>query len=289
MMPITHTSPGLVRRLVVCVIAFFIAFALGTGLSACGGVTADAPVTPVPEGQLLIPLPAASALAGVATGTLYDKSFVSFMTTDLAPAINWYAMYHFSTTSADVIPILYSGSVTLGPSGTSGAGMIREFGSSASTRPANGNWSETSVGAFRVIVSGVNAPNNRPIELSSASTTTFGDASGRWDGTWTDNLNASVNKPATLQFDPALAATVTFGGCVRQLRLARAAAANSLYFSVAADIPAQTGCPRTPGTEAASLNGIAFVMPSPLAGEAKRLMLMVVDRNGSGFSFTGDQ
>ena len=93
----------------------------------------------------------------------------------------------------------------------------------------------------------------------------------------------------TLRFDQGIAATVTFGGCERQLRLLSTGAANSPYFSVTVDISAQTGCPRTPGAEAAALSGVAFVIPSLTVGKTKRLMLMVVDSTGSGFSFIGDQ
>jgi hypothetical protein len=285
----SQLTSWLVHRLVTGVVPRSLALILVASLCACGGITSDSPVTPAPVGQPMVPPPAASVLAGAASGTLYQKNFVTFMTADLAPDINWYAMYFFSTSSEDIIPILYSGSVNLAPSGTSSAGLIREFGAAAISRPASGSWSETSLGSYRVIISGVNAPNNRPIELSSSASATLADASGRWDGVWTDNLNASVNKPAVLQFDQGLAATVTFGGCVRHLRLVRAVAANSPYFSVSADIPSQTGCPRTPGTDAASLNGVAFVLPSLFEGKTRRLMLMLVDRTGSGFSFAGDQ
>jgi hypothetical protein len=73
------------------------------------------------------------------------------------------------------------------------------------------------------------------------------------------------------------------------MRLVSAGAVNSPYFSVTVDIPSQTGCPRTPGAEAAALSGVAFVIPSLTVGKTKRLMLIVVDSTGSGFSFIGDQ
>ena len=263
--------------------------ALGTSLSACGGFTSDGPTATVPDGQPLVPLPAASLLAGAAVGTLYDKNFVSFMTTDVAPAINWYAMYYFNATSADIIPILYSGSVPSAQSGLASNGLIREFGPAAISRSANGSWSEASAGTFKVMISGVNAPNNQPISLTTSASATLTDVSGQWDGAWTDNLNTSVNKPVTLQFDQKLAATVTFGGCLRHVKLVSATAVNTPYFATSVDIPAQTGCPRTPGTDAAFLNGVAFVTPSVIEGKTRRLALMVVDRTGSGFSFTGDQ
>ena len=168
-----------VRRLVNGVMASAMVLALGATLSACGGLASE---SPAPVGQPIAPVPAVAALAGAAAGTLYDKSFVSFMTTDLAPAVNWYAMYHFNTTSADIIPILYSGSVT------SNAGQIREFGSSRTIRSASVSSSETSAGIFRVIISGVNTPDDRPIALSSSVASTSADASGNWVGAWTDNF-----------------------------------------------------------------------------------------------------
>ena len=268
-----------VRRLVTGVMASAMVLALGTTLSACGGLASDSPAS---NGQPLATVPAA-VLARAATGTLYDKSFVSFMTTDLAPAVNWYAVYYFNTTSADIIPILYSGSVS------SNAGQIREFGSARTIRSASVSSSETSNGIFQVIISGVRTPDDRPIALSSSAVATSADASGNWVGAWTDNLNTAINRDATLQFDQGLAATVTFGGCERQLRLFSTGVANSPYFSVTVDISAQTGCPRTPGTAAAALSGVAFVIPSLTVGKTKRLMLMVVDSTGSGFSFIGDQ
>lgn len=281
MMQMTHGSRCLLRRLVTGIMASAMVLALGTTLSACGGLASD---SPAPDGQPLVPAPAVAVLAGAAAGTLYDKSFVSFMTTDLAPAINWYAMYHFNTTSADIIPILYSGSVT------SNAGQIREFGSSRTIRSASVSASETSAGIFRFSISGVNTPDDRPMALSSAVAATSADASGSWVGAWTDNFMTGINTGVTLRFDQELAATVNFGNCIRQVKLVSATAAKSPYFSVSVDIPVQSGCLRTPaGAAAAALSGVAFVTPSLAAGKTKRLMLMVVDRTGSGFSFVGDQ
>jgi hypothetical protein len=268
-----------VSRLVAGVMASAMVLALGTTLSACGGLSSDSPAS---DGQPLATVPAA-VLARAATGTLYDKSFVSFMTTDSSPAVNWYAAYYFNTTSEDIIPIVYSGSVT------SNAGLIREFGSARAIRSASVSSSETSAGIFQVAISGVKTPDDRPIALSSSAAATSADTSGSWLGAWTDNLNTAISKPATLRFDPGLAATVTFGGCERQMRLVSAGAVNSPYFSVTVDIPSQTGCPRTPGAEAAALSGVAFVIPSLTVGKTKRLMLIVVDSTGSGFSFIGDQ
>ncbi|NDB01026.1 MAG: hypothetical protein EBY25_08860 [Betaproteobacteria bacterium] len=259
-------------------------FALGLKLCAKSGQSR-------PKGFCTAPpaAPPATVLAGAYTGTLYDKSFVSFVTASASPQINWYALYYFDTGSAAIIPVIYSGSAALGSSGAATVAVVREFGSSAAVRTGSASITAASVKAYQLSMSNLSAPNNLAMAPNTSAVVTDARISGTWSGVWSDNINAASNAAASVQFDAALAATVNFGGCSRTIRLASATASASPYFVVTADVPVQTGCPRTPGASAASLSGLAFVYPSPLAGKTKRLELVVVDSTGSGFSFRGDQ
>ena len=264
------------------------AFALAACLtvSGCGGGAAPETVA----GSKSDPAaPPATLLAGAYTGTLYDKSFVSFVTASASPQINWYALYYFDTGAAAIIPVIYSGSAALGSSGAATVAMVREFGSSAAVRTGSASITAASVQAYQLSMSNLSAPNNQAMAPNTSAVVTDASISGTWSGVWSDNINAASNAAASVQFDAALAATVNFGGCSRTLRLASATASAGHYFFVTADVPVQTGCPRTPGASAASLSGLAFVYPSPLAGKTRRLELVVVDSTGSGFSFRGDQ
>ena len=264
------------------------AFALAACLtvSGCGGGAAPETVA----GSKSDPAaPPATLLAGAYTGTLYDKSFVSFVTASASPQINWYALYYFDTGAAAIIPVIYSGSAALGSSGAATVAMVREFGSSAAVRTGSASITAASVQAYQLSMSNLSAPNNQAMAPNTSAVVTDASISGTWSGVWSDNINAASNPAASVQFDAALAATVNFGGCSRTIRLASATASASHYFFVTADVPVQTGCPRTPGASAASLSGLAFVYPSPLAGKTRRLELVVVDSTGSGFSFRGDQ
>jgi hypothetical protein len=267
------------------------AFALAACLtvSGCGGGAAPETVAGSKSNAGTPEVLPATVLAGAYTGTLYDKSFVSFVTASAYPQINWYALYYFDTGAAAIIPVIYSGSAALGSSGAATVAMVREFGSSAAVRTGSASITAASVQAYQLSMSNLSAPNNQAMAPNTSAVVTDASISGTWSGVWSDNINAASNAAASVQFDAALAATVNFGGCSRTLRLASATASAGHYFFVTADVPVQTGCPRTPGASAASLSGLAFVYPSPLDGKTRRLELVVVDSTGSGFSFRGDQ
>ncbi len=263
--------------------------AAGLTVSGCGG--GAAPETVVgsklnPETPAVLP---ATVLAGAYTGTLYDKSFVSFVTASASPQINWYALYFFDTGSAAIIPVIYSGSASLGNSGVATVAVVREFGSSAAVRTGSASITAASVQAYQLSMSNLSAPDNQAMAPNTSAVVTDASISGTWSGVWSDNINAASNAAASVQFDAALAATVNFGGCSRTIRLASATASASPYFAVTAEVPVQTNCPRNTSASAVSLSGVAFVYPSPLAGKTRRLELVVVDSTGSGFSFRGDQ
>ena len=268
------------------------AFALAACLtvSGCGGGAAPETVAGSKSHPETPAVPPATVLAGAYTGTLYGKSFVSFVTASASPQINWYALYFFDTGFAAIIPVIYSGSAALGNSGVATVAVVREFGSSAAVRTGSASITAASVQAYQLSMSNLTAPNNQAMAPNTSAVVTSASISGTWSGVWSDNINAASNPAASVQFDAALAATVNFGGCSRTIRLAPATASASPYFSVTAEVPVQTGCPRTPGASAASLSGVAFVYPSPLAGKTRRLeLVVVVDSTGSGFSFRGDQ
>jgi len=267
------------------------AFALAAcvTVSGCGGGAAPETVAGSKSNAGTPEVPPATVLAGAYTGTLYDKSFVSFVTASASPQINWYALYYFDTGSAAIIPVIYSGSAALGNSGAATVAVVREFGSSAAVRTGSASITAASVQAYQLSMSNLSAPNNQALAPNTSAVVTDASISGTWSGVWSDNINTAINAAASVRFDAALAATVNFGGCSRTIRLASATASASPYFSVTAEVPVQTGCPRTPGASAVSLSGVAFVYPSPLAGKTRRLELVVVDSTGSGFSFRGDQ
>ena len=278
---------GFIRRASGGLWAF--ALAACVTVSGCGGGAAPETVAGSKSNPETPAAPPATVLAGAYTGTLYDKSFVSFVTASASPQINWYALYYFDTGSAAIIPVIYSGSAALGSSGAATVAVVREFGSSAAVRTGSASITAASVKAYQLSMSNLSAPNNLAMAPNTSAVVTDARISGTWSGVWSDNINAASNAAASVQFDAALAATVNFGGCSRTIRLASATASASPYFVVTADVPVQTGCPRTPGASSVSLSGVAFVYPSPLAGKTRRLELVVVDSTGSGFSFRGDQ
>ena len=267
------------------------AFALAACLtvSGCGGGAAPETVAGSKSNPDTPAVPPATVLAGAYTGTLYDKSFVSFVTASAFPQINWYALYFFDTGSAAIIPVIYSGSAALGNSGVATVAVVREFGSSAAVRTGSASITAASVQAYQLSMSNLSAPDNQAMAPNTSAVVTDASISGTWSGVWSDNINAASNAAASVQFDAALAATVNFGGCSRTIRLASATASASPYFAVTAEVPVQTNCPRNTSASALSLSGVAFVYPSPLAGKTRRLELVVVDSTGSGFSFRGDQ
>ena len=258
-------------------------------VSGCGGGAAPETVAGSKPNAGTPAVPPATVLAGAYTGTLYGKSFVSFVTASAFPQINWYALYFFDTGSADIIPVIYSGSAALGNSGVATVAAVREFGSSAAVRTGSASITAASVQAYQLSMSNLSAPDNQAMAPNTSAVVTDASISGTWSGVWSDNINAASNPAASVQFDAALAATVNFGSCSRTIRLTPATASASPYFAVTAEVPVQTNCPRNTSASALSLSGVAFVYPSPLAGKTRRLELVVVDSTGSGFSFRGDQ
>jgi hypothetical protein len=266
-----------------------LALAACVTVSGCGGGAAPETVAGSKSNAGTPEVPPATVLAGSYTGTLYNKSFVSFVTASAFPQINWYALYFFDTGSAAIIPVIYSGSAALGSSGAATVAVVREFGSSAAVRTGSASITAASVQAYQLSMSNLSAPNNQAMAPNTSAVVTDASISGTWSGVWSDNINAAINPAASVQFDAALAATVIFGSCSRTIRLASATASASPYFAVTAEVPVQTNCPRNTSASAVSLSGVAFVYPSPLAGKTRRLELVVVDSTGSGFSFRGDQ
>ena len=258
-------------------------------VSGCGGGAAPETVAGSKSNPETPAVPPATVLAGAYTGTLYGKSFVSFVTASAFPQINWYALYFFDTGSAAIIPVIYSGSAALGNSGVATVAVVREFGSSAAVRTGSASITAASVQAYQLSMSNLSAPDNQAMAPNTSAVVTDASISGTWSGVWSDNINAASNPAASVQFDAALAATVNFGSCSRTIRLTPATASASPYFAVTAEVPVQTNCPRNTSASALSLSGVAFVYPSPLAGKTRRLELVVVDSTGSGFSFRGDQ
>ena len=258
-------------------------------VSGCGGGAAPETVAGSKSNPETPAVPPATVLAGAYTGTLYGKSFVSFVTASAFPQINWYALYFFDTGSADIIPVIYSGSAALGNSGVATVAAVREFGSSAAVRTGSASITAASVQAYQLSMSNLSAPDNQAMAPNTSAVVTDASISGTWSGVWSDNINAASNPAASVQFDAALAATVNFGSCSRTIRLTPATASASPYFAASAEVPVQTNCPRNTSASALSLSGVAFVYPSPLAGKTRRLELVVVDSTGSGFSFRGDQ
>ena len=258
-------------------------------VSGCGGGAAPETVAGSKSNPETPAVPPATVLAGAYTGTLYGKSFVSFVTASAFPQINWYALYFFDTGSAAIIPVIYSGSAALGNSGVATVAVVREFGSSAAVRTGSASITAASVQAYQLSMSNLSAPDNQAMAPNTSAVVTDASISGTWSGVWSDNINAASNPAASVQFDAALAATVNFGSCSRTIRLTPATASASPYFAASAEVPVQTNCPRNTSASALSLSGVAFVYPSPLAGKTRRLELVVVDSTGSGFSFRGDQ
>ena len=259
-------------------------------VSGCGGGAAPETVAGSKSNPETPAVPPATLLAGAYTRTL-DGKFVSFVTNSASPQINWYALYFFDTGSADIIPVIYSGSAALGNSGVATVAAVREFGSSvpAAVRTGSASITAASVQAYQLSMSNLSAPDNQAMAPNTSAVVTDASISGTWSGVWSDNINAASNAAASVQFDAALAATVNFGSCSRTIRLTPATASASPYFAVTAEVPVQTNCPRNTSASALSLSGVAFVYPSPLAGKTRRLELVVVDSTGSGFSFRGDQ
>ncbi|MSQ76001.1 MAG: hypothetical protein EXR34_09590 [Rhodoferax sp.] len=266
-----------------------LALAACVTVSGCGGGAAPETVAGSKSNPETPAIPPATLLAGAYTGTLYDKSFVSFVTASAFPQINWYALYFFGTGAADIIPVIYSGSAALGNSGAATVAAVREFGSSPAVRTGSASITAASLQAYALSMSNLTAPNNQAMAPNTSAVVTSASISGSWSGVWSDNINTAINAAAALQFNDALTAIVRFGNCDRTLQLTPATASASPYFAVSAAVDVQNLCPRTPGNSAASLSGVAFVYPSPLVGKTRRLELVVVDSTGSGFSFRGDQ
>ena len=122
-------------------------------VSGCGGGAAPETVTGSKPNAGTPAVPPATVLAGAYTGTLYGKSFVSFVTASAFPQINWYALYFFDTGSADIIPVIYSGSAALGNSGVATVAAVREFGSSAAVRTGSASITAASVQAYQLSMS----------------------------------------------------------------------------------------------------------------------------------------
>ncbi len=277
------------------------AFALAACLtvSGCGGGAAPETVAGSKPSAGTPEVSPATVLAGAYTGTLYNKSFVSFVTASASQQINWYALYFFEeTTQTDVNPIIYSGSAELHKSGAATVDAVREFRFNNPVRTGSASVTGASLQSYQLSVSGLDLPGIPEKKLLyelAALGTPSADVIGKWVGHFSDSSAGPGPVGSELEFSINLDADVIIQNCQRKIQLTSLPAAGNSYFSVAVNIPNNgdgTLCKRRqglPSDAVVSLSGVAFVYPSPLAGKTRRLELVVVDSTGSGFSFRGDQ
>ncbi len=271
-----------------------------TLLVACGGqastatTTGQTPGTPPPT-----PVDTSQTMAGAYTGTLNNSDFVGFLT----PGLEWYALYFLNTSSTpsiypDIYHVSLSGQPTSKVNITSAGLTAFQF----TTHPTPGGPSHLTTGGsvtisatggasnYAIALSGITLANNTTNPAFTVAPASTFAVDGNWIGTWADALG-DIRTSAPLTFNQG-SASAGFGSCqtmALQLTLASDAASTQPYYKATLTIPPQTGCTRAPNNGAGLLEGIGFVHGAASGNAAKRLEIIVIDKSGSGLSFSGVQ
>lgn len=270
-----------------------------TLLVACGGQASTASTTGQTPGTPPIPVDTSQTMAGAYTGTLNSSDFVGFLT----PGLEWYALYFLNTSSTpsiypDIYHVSLSGQPTSKVNITSPGLTAFQF----TTRSTPGGPSHLTTGGsvaisatggasnYAIALSGITLANNTTNPAFTVAPASTFAVDGNWTGTWADALG-DIRTSAPLSFSQG-SASAGFGSCQTmqlQLTLASDAASSQPYYKATLSIPAQTGCARAPNGTAGLLEGIGFVHGAASGNAAKRLEIIVIDKLGSGVSFSGAQ
>ena len=276
---------------------------VGTLLSSCGGQSSGIanPVTgdslTAGGDNITTSFAMAGAYKGTATGS--SSEFVSFLTP--APELNWYALYYLQTVlSTSIYPDIYRGTLS---NTTSTSASIASPGLTAfqfrthlvNSSPSHlstggGSISGASASNYQISLSDITLNNGLVNPSFSASAiTSYASLPGSWTGTLTDNQFGAYLPERTLVFDSAGTTSnqSAYPPCTLNLALTPAPVTSKPYFTARLEIPAATGCMRTPTSSTTVMTGIGFIH-APSTGK-KRLELILTDSTGSGISFRGDQ
>lgn len=260
-------------------------------LLSCGGGGQDSTEGPGP----VVPLIQMTVLQGAYQARPGEKEFVSFVT----PDNKWYALYFLAIyPTAVVLPAIFSGRVTLGQDGAAEIPSLKIFtNSTPQLSSSSGTFSAASSQSYEFV--GPSTVNGQPLPTVVASAlATSADLSGTWTGTWADSKTNSTRTDGFMTFGTAAQPTAWnfFSSCpgstlslTPALYTQSGTGSGQTFFQATLVIPPHTFCVRSASkVDPVELTGVAFIHASPVAGK-RRLDLVLVEDNGSGISFRGEQ
>lgn len=265
-------------------------------LSGCGGngsAIGDGPSLDNPPNTPAINTTVLQGLYQANAGAS-SQEFISLVLPSTGSTAQWYGWY-FRGPSVNADPYLFSGELDLGLNGAaqSNAGGIKAY-TSSSLGTGSVTLSNASVAGFHASLSSMASQTAIDFDASAASALNYqfetvalaADLAGRWSGPWSSA--GSVYGASTLTFanTGALVSNASGFPCdVSRLSLVPRATGNA--FTASLLIPAATTCSWAPLSTPKTLNGIAFI--HTLADSSRRLEVMLLDSDGRGMSFRGDQ
>jgi len=264
------------------------------GLLSCGGGGGGGQDSTAGLGPA-VPLVDATVLQGAYQARPGEKDFVSFVT----PDNTWYALYFLATDpTAVVLPAIFSGLITPGQDGAADIPDLRIFtNATPQLSSSSGTFSAASSQSYEFV--GPSTVNGQPLPTVVASAlATSADLSGTWTGTWADSKTNSTRTDGFMTFGTAAQPTAWnfFSSCpgstlslTPALYTQSGTGSGQTFFQATLVIPPHTFCVRSASkVDPVELTGVAFIHASPVAGK-RRLDLVLVEDNGSGISFRGEQ
>ena len=266
-------------------------------LLSCGGGSSGQDSTPTPGP--VVPLINQTVLQGAYQASSGENDFVSFVTP--APDPKLYALYFLAldhTSTAVVLPAIFSGLITPGQDGAADIPDLRIFtNATPQLSSSSGTFSAASSQSYEFV--GPSTVNGQPLPTVVASAlATSADLSGTWTGTWADSKTNSTRTDGFMTFGTAAQPTAWnfFSSCpgstlslTPALYTQSGTGSGQTFFQATLVIPPHTFCVRSASkVDPVELTGVAFIHASPVAGK-RRLDLVLVEDNGSGISFRGEQ
>ncbi|MFZ2738137.1 MAG: hypothetical protein WBI20_11070 [Burkholderiaceae bacterium] len=223
------------------------------------------------------------------------QEFLSLILPFTSGSVQWWGWY-FRGPDSNADPYLFSGVLDLRQDGTaqSNAAGIKAFTSGA-LGTGSVSVSNASLERFHASATAVASQTALDFDASAAPSSNYNvnrvalpaDLEGRWSGTWSSDRSVYGSSTMTFSNTGALTSNATNFPCsVTGLSLPPHTSGNA--FSASLVVPVNTLCSWTPLSTPKTLNGIAFI--HTLANSStRRLELMLLDSDGRGISFRGDQ
>ena len=286
-------SPKVCRLKYVMYMAIFAFTSLIVGCGGGSGITSTTDTSNTSSSSSSTSSPA-QLLPGAYVASLFDKDWVGIL---LPTKIGTNTVYKFlGLHYKGDDPDIYSGTSNV-ISTTTALPLVYIYPNiSASVRTGSGTLSQTGNNVVMTsltfpavgleLAKSINVAASSPNNYQYNTPASLSTVQGNWTGRLAYSVGFSENFSMSISSAGAISSSKSFQqDCVLSNAMLSPSFDGTNLFSLNLSIPTATQC----SLKSQTLNGAAFVTPSPLAGKTQRLYLVGVTSDGRGISFKADR